>query len=96
MKRPAPLFLAPQGYRRRRLHDAARLVPVFGAFLFLLPILWSPADTASRDTAPDGVYLFAVWAGLIAVAAFLSRRLSAEETAPEDDPPAAVPGDGGD
>ncbi len=64
-RRRSPLFLARRSYRRRRLRDAARLLPVFGAFLFLLPILWEPAATDQRDTAPDGVYLFAVWAVLI-------------------------------
>lgn len=70
-----PLFLAPASYRRRRLRDAARLLPVLGGFLVFLPILWQPAATGSRDTAADGLYLFAVWAGLVAVAALMSRGL---------------------
>ena len=85
MKRP--LFLPRAGYRRRRLRDAARLLPLFGAFLFLLPILWSPATTRGSDTAPDGIYLFAVWAGLIAAAFLLSRHLGGDDAgrADEDD-----------
>ena len=76
MKRPRPpLFLAKSGYRRRRLHDAARLVPVFGAFLIFLPILWSPGGTAEPDTARNGLYLFGVWAGLIVAAATLAPGL---------------------
>lgn len=35
-----PLFLARADYRRRRLRDAARLLPVVGALLMLLPLLW--------------------------------------------------------
>lgn len=72
------LFLKPGGYRRRRLHDAARLLPVIGGFLLLLPILWAPAATEARDTAPDGIYLFLVWAALIAAAAVMAGRLGAE------------------
>ncbi len=83
MKRP--LFLPRARYRRRRLRDAARLLPVFGGFLFLLPVMWSPATTAGSDTAPDGIYLFAVWAGLIAVAALLSRHLRADDAGPADE-----------
>ena len=83
MKRP--LFLPRARYRRGRLRDAARLLPVFGAFLFLLPILWSPASTALRDTAPDGIYLFVVWAGLIVIAALLSRHLRGDDTGPADE-----------
>ena len=71
-----PLFLAKSGYRRRRLHDVARLVPVVGTFLILLPILWDPAHTAQPDTARNGLYLFAAWAVLIAIAAILAPRLS--------------------
>jgi len=89
MIRPrAPLFLAKSGYRRRRLADAARLVPVFGGFLICLPILWSPAGTDVRDTAPDGIYLFLVWAGLILAAAALAPGLrqagGAERTGPPE------------
>ncbi len=88
MRRPRrPLFQTPSGYRLRRLHDAARMLPVIGAFLILLPILWAPAETAQRDTAPDGIYLFAVWAGLIVVAALISRGLdpTGEDAGPEDE-----------
>ncbi|EEW25562.1 hypothetical protein [Rhodobacter ferrooxidans] len=86
--RKPPLFLARRSYRRRRLRDAARLLPVFGGFLVFLPILWAPAETGSRDTAPDGIYLFAVWAGLIVVAALMSVGLdrgSAEDAAGTED-----------
>lgn len=80
-----PVFLPARGYRRRRLHDAARLVPVFGVVLFLLPVLWSPSPTEVRDTAPDAIYLFVVWAGLIGVAALLSRGLAAPAPKSSDD-----------
>ena len=83
MKRP--LFLPRARYRRRRLRDAARLLPVFGAFLILLPILWSPATTQGSDTGPDGIYLFAVWAGLIALAFVLSRPLGGDDAGPADE-----------
>ncbi|MDT8853657.1 hypothetical protein RNZ50_01145 [Paracoccaceae bacterium Fryx2] len=77
MTRPrSPLFVARRSYRRRRIRDAARLLPVFGAFLFLLPILWAPAGTEARDTAPDGIYLFVIWFGLVVVAAVLAPFLA--------------------
>jgi CheY-like chemotaxis protein len=75
-----PLFLARQGYRRRRLEDAARLLPWLGAFLFGLPLLWTGARTA-----PGLVYLFAAWIVLIAVALVLSRRLARAEGPGEGD-----------
>ncbi len=38
----APLVLARKVYRRRRLRDAARILPFLGLFLMLLPALWAP------------------------------------------------------
>lgn len=84
------MFLPAPGYRRRRLHDAARLLPVFGLVLVMVPLLWTPAAGAVRPTAPDAIYLFAVWAGLIAVAGLLSRGLRKPEPPAED----AAPDDG--
>ncbi len=72
-----PLFLARQTYRRRRLTDAVRLVPVLGAVLFLIPILSTSAGATS--TLSGGIYVFLVWLGLIAATALLSRRLNAGE-----------------
>jgi hypothetical protein len=87
MKRArAPLFLERRSYRRRRLGDAARLLPVFGLVLILLPILWEPDATgAARLTAWEGVYLFVIWAALIAIAAVLSRGLTTPDVPPAPD-----------
>lgn len=79
-----PLFLKRRSYRKRRLRDAARMLPVFGLFLILVPILWKPGETARPDTAPDGIYLFVVWAGLVLVAALMAPGL-ADDSA-DDDP----------
>jgi hypothetical protein len=79
MRRPGKrvaLFLPRPEYRRRRLVDAARLLPVFGGFLILLPILWAPGDGQVRATAWDGIYLFAIWAVLVGLAAWLAPRLA--------------------
>jgi hypothetical protein len=82
-KRRGPVFLARRGYRLRRLRDAARLLPVAGGFLLLLPILWAPAEDAARATATDGIYLFLVWFGLILAAAVLAPRLAEGDEAPD-------------
>lgn len=74
-----PLFLARSSYRRRRLRDAARLLPVVGAFLVWLPMLWGDGDT--RITANDLIYLFVVWCALVLAAAALSLRLGEDEEA---------------
>ncbi len=67
MKRPAaPLFLARQTYRRRRLGDAARLLPLLGAVIFALPLLGAGGG---RTTSGGGLFLFGGWALLILAAA---------------------------
>jgi hypothetical protein len=86
-----PLFLARQSYRRRRLMDAARLLPFLGAFLFLIPVLWRGADGGARSTASDGIYLIVVWAGLIVAAFVISRALMHAPEAPPATGPAETP-----
>jgi hypothetical protein len=74
VRRPGePLFLARQGYRLRRLGDTARLLPTLGAALFVLPLLGS--GDPGWTTAGVGLFLFAVWAGLILAAVALGRAL---------------------
>lgn len=76
-----PVFLERQSYRRRRLSDAAKLLPVVGLVLMLLPLLWSGAG----ETAGGVVYIFTVWAIMIFVARVLSHRLGENE--PEERQP---------
>lgn len=75
MRRPKPpVFLARAPYRRRRLRDAARLLPVVGVLLLLLPLLWT-GDARISLSAGDVIYFFAVWSVLIAVAAAFAPGL---------------------
>lgn len=87
MPKRGPLFLKRQSYRRGRLRDLSRLLPVIGGVLFLLPILWSPGVSDAPNTAGDGLYLFVVWFALIVVAALLAPSLSVgtDADATEDD-----------
>ena len=66
-----PVFLERAGYRLRRATDAARILPVVAAVLFLLPLLWHGGATRQGV-----VFLFVVWLGLIVIAGLLSRPLS--------------------
>lgn len=99
----APLFLKRRIYRRRRLRDAARMLPVVGLFLMLLPVLWADGGADRPSTASDGLFLFVVWAGLVLAAAAMAPGL-AEETVVDDGaaepgedkptPPRRMPGEG--
>lgn len=84
MRPPRPLFVARHGYRRRRIIDAARVLPLLGAFLLFLPLLW----VGEGGTRIGVVYLFAIWAGLIVAAFFLSlylRHAIANPDPPQDE-----------
>jgi hypothetical protein len=75
MARPSePIFLGRATYRRRRLIDAMRLLPVVGLLLFFTPLLG--VGVTGRGTAVLGIFLFTVWLGLIVVAAGLVWLLS--------------------
>jgi len=79
MTEKGPLFVARDGYRLRRAKDAVRLLPILGAILILMPILW-----AGGSTRVGIIYLFVVWLGLIISALILSRRLKEPEDKSED------------
>lgn len=97
-KRQSPVFVEKQTYYRRRLRDAARLLPVLAVVLFALPLLWpTPGDLAAVDTDLQPVsmsgaftYIFLVWAVLIATTGWLGNSSkgwgqSAPPAAPEQD-----------
>ncbi|RYH02852.1 hypothetical protein EU805_08950 [Salipiger sp. IMCC34102] len=86
----APLFLARNRYRARRLRDVARLMPVLAALVWLFPLLWRGDLPGMGGTARSAVFLFAGWAVLIVGTVLLSRRieLSDPAEATPTDPPA--------
>lgn len=75
----APVFLERQTYRRRRLADAARLMPFLGGAVFAVPLLWQVGGTGEMTTpvltSGAAIYLFLAWAGLIVLSAWLGRFL---------------------
>ena len=81
MKEPAPLpFLERHGYLRRRLLEALRLLPFVGLLFLLLPLLWTTgSEDGAASTARGGIYVFVVWAALIAAAAGFARRINRED-----------------
>ncbi len=73
-----PVFVERKTYRRRRMADAARMLPMLGALLFCLPLLWAIDD--EPRTALTMFYLFLVWIGLCVVSATISAQLPEEVT----------------
>lgn len=71
MSNEPPVFLARDSYRRKRLEDSARLVPLAGLILLLMPLMWA----ARAGTSGALIYVFSIWALLILVVGLLSRAL---------------------
>jgi hypothetical protein len=68
------VFLARRSYRRRRVADAARLLPLAGGILFCVPLLWKGAEGGAR-TVGAMIYIFLLWVLLVTVSALVSRHL---------------------
>lgn len=95
-----PPFLERAAYRRRRIADAARLMPVLGLVLFALPLMWlgpgegGGASGPTGQSARTGIYLFACWVLLILAALTLAPRLSAMSRADDEQGPTDSAGEG--
>lgn len=70
--RHSALFVERKTYRRRRLMDIARLLPLLGALLFLVPLMWPDPDPYPAPDTSGGMpmseaitYIFVVWTLLI-------------------------------
>ena len=73
-----PIFLERQSYRRRRMLDALRLLPVLGVMLWMFPLFWpieggEDGDLVALSNA--ATYVFGVWLFLILCALLLWRVL---------------------
>ena len=73
-----PLFLERASFRRRRLGDAARVLPVLALLAILLPVWWVPWGVSGAFGA---VWLFGTWAALIVMVWALHRGLLRAEAA---------------
>lgn len=80
-KRPS-LFVERETYRRRRMLDGARLLPILGVALLLLPVLWRSPEGQGLPTTYLMGYIFGIWLLLTLGAAALSGYLA---TTPDDD-----------
>lgn len=64
------VFLERRSYRRRRMMDALRLLPIVGVLLWMLPVFWPGAKDAAGAPPPVSMsgavtYVFVVWGALI-------------------------------
>lgn len=83
MTQPPPIFLERKSYRRRRMMDAIRLLPVLGLGLWMVPLMWSLPGPEGTEAAPSMsqalTYIFGIWALVVLVAVGLWGRTGAED-----------------
>lgn len=69
-------FLERQSYRRRRLIDSIRMLPVIGAVLWAVPWLWRQSEDSGTVMTSDAIiYIFMVWLLLVLGGGWLARSL---------------------
>ena len=100
-RQKAALFVERKTYRHRRLMDIARLLPLLGALLFFVPLMWPNPDPYPAPDTSGGMamseaitYLFVVWTLLIfASVAFGAavRRWAENWTEGTDEPGGEAP-----
>lgn len=66
--------------------DAARLLPLIGMFLWVIPVLWTSGSDQAPATSFAITYLFGVWAILILASVVLSVRLRGGRAATDGGP----------
>jgi len=68
--------LASGSTRKRKLREGALLLPIFGAFLLVSPIITVFTGLTTIFGLPlIFVYIFGVWLGLVLVARAMARHL---------------------
>lgn len=88
---PRKMFVERQTYRKRRLRDAARFLPVVGGVLFLLPLFWPRGPEAGIAMSAALEYIFLVWAALVLGALILSILVRDTSAGAEGDEPDPAP-----
>jgi ABC-type nickel/cobalt efflux system permease component RcnA len=81
------MFLERRSYRKRRMMDAMRVLPVVGLCLWLVPMMWpvgvAQGDSSAVSTSAALRYIFCIWI-LLSVGAWLLWRRTRRDIASED------------
>lgn len=76
---PTPIEQDAKARARRKLRDAAALLPMLGIILLLTPLVSVFSKNTRLDGIPNAVlYVFGVWVILIGLTRLLASRLKSE------------------
>ncbi|OWU85291.1 hypothetical protein ATO6_09750 [Oceanicola sp. 22II-s10i] len=89
---PGPLFYERRTYRRRRLADLSRLLPVAGLILMLVPLFWGDSSGSTVPMSLAILYIFGLWFALVIAGALLSLNRPEELIDPQA-PRSPLPGE---
>jgi hypothetical protein len=86
----SPIFLERHSYRRRRLMDAVRLLPLLGLALWMVPLMWSKPDDGALPMSTALRYIFGIWLFVVFAGWALWRRtrVHGHDVADDAEPPA--------
>lgn len=79
------VFLERQTYRRRRLIDWIKILPLIGMVLWLVPLLWPTEGEDQVSSADAIIYIFVIWFILVVAKALSARALKSAENPEQDD-----------
>ena len=82
-----PVFLERRSYRKRRMMDAVRLLPLLGLALWMVPLMWGVPEAQSADVTRMSSalrYVFGIWVSMVVISWVLWRFTRAPQ--PDDSP----------
>lgn len=79
------VFLERQTYRRRRLIDLIKILPLIGLALWLVPLLWSTEGEDQVTSAAAMIYVFVIWLVLVVMKFIAARGLKTISSSDESE-----------
>jgi hypothetical protein len=80
---PKTVFLQRDTYRRRRIGDAIKLLPIVGLVLFFMPLILGTPDRPAQ-TSSLGLFIFFSWCVLIGMSVLLVALFNRVPNRPQE------------
>jgi hypothetical protein len=81
------LFLERRSYTQRRIVDGARVLPILGLVLWMIPLIWPRSGAPdTMESSTSTLYIFAIWCILIVIGGFIAMRIGPINETPAPKP----------